>query len=354
MATALTRKTSDDHRAPPLAGVLIDPSGQPAPPAPLLAAWVPAAGAPSHGTAPEGSAPAPGGWLDLGPAAALRVTGPERESWVQGVQTNDVRAAPAGGAVYTLFLGARGRVVADGHVFRSPDALVLTTRPDRLEALHAHLDKLLIMEDAELSRAEGLHRLRWAPGGGPLAARAAASPEVAAALEGVRGSPDALGFELLVDEATAQRLLAALPERADPEALEALRLWRGVPAWGQDFDAESTPLEAGLDRAISFDKGCYVGQEVVAMATFRGRVQWNLVRLRVEGAAPAVGSALDPARPGRGKVTSAVQRDGDALLLGVVHRDRIVPDSQVPLADGRVATVLGLPFESRPGAGVCA
>jgi hypothetical protein len=89
------------------------------------------------------------------------------------------------------------------------------------------------------------------------------------------------------------------------------------------------------------------------MATYRGRVQWNLVRLSVDGAPPAPGTPLEPARGGKGKVTSAVQVGPVSLLLGVVHRERIVPGSPVPLPDGRVATVLGLPFGSRPGAGVC-
>ena len=71
------------------------------------------------------------------------------------------------------------------------------------------------------------------------------------------------------------------------------------------IDTDSTPLEAGLDGQLAFDKGCYVGQEVIAMATFRGRVPWNLVRLEVEGPAPARGAPLDSARGAKGRVTSA-------------------------------------------------
>jgi folate-binding protein YgfZ len=133
--------------------------------------------------------------------------------------------------------------------------------------------------------------------------------------------------------------------------LELQRVALGVPAWAVDFDENSTPLEAGLDAQIAFGKGCYVGQEVIAMATYRGRVPWNLVRLEVEGMAPPVGSALDTARGGKGKVTSAAPLGERALLLGLVHREKIEPDSTVLLADGRTATVLGLPFGSRPGAG---
>lgn len=347
MSPQITRKSSDDSKradggAPE--GILLDPNGVPAPRAQPLSFCKRPPQVATHGRLPSALPEAPVGLIDLGPAAALRVTGPERESWLQGVQTNDLRAAPEDGAIEAVFLGGKGRVVAEALLFRYRDSVVVTTLAERLDALQAHLDGLLIMEDAELVRAEGLRRLRYLPGDRPIA---------------LPGLDDAasllpLGAELLVTEARALELLAALPARPDPKSVETLRIALGVPAFRLDFDESTTPLEAGLDRAISFTKGCYVGQEVVAMATYRGRVQWNLVRLEVEGAAPSVGSAIDPERGGKGRVTSAAQISGLAVLLGMVHRDKIVPESKVLLADGREATVLGLPFGSRPGAGVCA
>jgi folate-binding protein YgfZ len=292
---------------------------------------------PSHGTAPLLMPPTPVGLEDLGPAAALRVTGPERELWLQGMQTNDLAAAPLGGAVEGAFLGGKGRLVAEALLWRYADEVVVTTGPQRLSSLRAHLDKLLIMEDAELQDAPGFRRLRWFPG------------TVAFEAEGFQGP---LGFELLLPEARAQELLAAVPERA--QGVEAFRIALGLPRFGADLDEDTTPIEAGLDRMISFGKGCYVGQEVVAMATYRGRVAWNLVRLEVAGAAPAVGARLDPARGGKGRVTSAVQVGEVSLLLGYVHKESIVPGAQVLLEDGRTARVLGLPFGSKPGGGVCA
>jgi len=264
---------------------------------------------------------------------------------MQGMQSADVSAAPMGGAVAALFLGGKGRLVTEGLVWRFPEELIVTTLPERLDALQEHLDKLLIMEDCELSRAEGLHRLRFAPGESPLGR-----------FEEVIGSLQPLGLELLVPAERAPELIAALPA-APPAAVEAWRVALGVPAWGSELDEEATPVDAGLDRQISFAKGCYVGQEVVAMATYRGRVAWNLVRLQVQGAVPAPGARLDPSRPAqgkRGRVTSATQAGGISALLGYVHKELIVPGSAVALEDGRTATVLGLPYGSLPGAGVCA
>ena len=355
MSAQITRKSTEDHKPalpPPPPGVLVDRAGLAVGEAPLLLEWAPPAPTASHGRLPT-LPPAPRGLVDLGPVSALRVTGPDRESWLQGMQTGDLKAAPRGGAAAGIFLGTKGRSLADGLLWRFADEVLVTVLPVRLESLRVHLDKLLIMEDAELSITSELHRLRWCSGGESRPLFEVGTPAQQAALAGLRGTPAALGFELLVTESQAEQLLAALPERPAAHALEAWRVALGVPLAGRDFEEETNPLEAGLDAQISFDKGCYVGQEVIAMATYRGRVQWNLVRLEAAGAPPAIGSALEPARGGKGRVTSAVEVAGRALLLGIVHRERIVPGSEVPLADGRVATVLGLPFGSRPGAGVC-
>src|SRR6185503_5851614 len=282
----------------------------------------------------------PVGLEDLGPAAALRVIGPEREKWLQGMQSNDLSAVPFGGAAAGVFLNGRGRLVCEALLWRVEDSVVITAEPpSRVPALRPHLDKLLIMEDCEFADAPGLRRLRWWPG--PQAPQAAPS---------ITGSPQPLGFEMLLPESEAQALLESLRERPRPDAMEAWRIALGVPRWGTELDEETTPIEAGLDRMLSFSKGCYVGQEVVAMATYRGRVASNLVRLEVDGAAPAPGAKLGA----KGQVTSSTQVGPRAVMLGYVHKDLIVPGSAAPLEDGRSARVLGLPFGSIPGAGVCA
>ena len=341
MSPQVTFKSNEDKA--PQAGGLVDSAGKPVAPAPRLADAVVAPYTPSHGSAPREMPQQPVGLQDLGPAAALRVIGPDREKWLQGMQSNDLAAAPYGGAVAGLFLGGKGRLVAEALLWRRPDEIVVTTDAARLEALRAHLDKLLIMEDCEMQDAPGLRRLRFFPSESPPA-RVPAQ---------ITGSWQPLGLELLLPEAEAQSLLEALRERPRPEQIEAFRVAIGAPAWGSELDEETTPIEAGLDRTLSFSKGCYVGQEVVAMATYRGRVAWNLVRLEVDGEAPPRGMKIDPARGDKGRVTSSTQVGGAGVFMGRVHKELIVPGSKVPLEDGRTATVLGLPFGSLPGAGVC-
>src|SRR5438128_3619817 len=157
MSTQITRKSTAEAPSPSMAAA----------PAPSLASVRRTSYSPSHGQAADPLPAAPTGLLDLGPAAAFSVRGPDRETWLQGMQTADLRAAPHGGGAYTAFLGGKGRLVTDGLLFRYPEELIVVVPRDRLGPLLAHLDKLLIMEDAELSKAEGLHHLRHYPGEAP-------------------------------------------------------------------------------------------------------------------------------------------------------------------------------------------
>jgi folate-binding protein YgfZ len=334
MSSQVTFKSTDEKTPQP---------GEQVAPAPRLSEAARPAYTPSHGRAPSEMPLPPVGLQDLGPAAAIRVVGPDREKWLQGMQSNDLGAASFGGAVAGVFLNGRGRLVAESLLWRRAEEVIVTTDQGRWEALFAHLDKLLIMEDCEISRADGLRRMRYFPGD---VAPAGVPPQVA-------GSWQPLGLELLLPEAEAEALLETLRERPRPDQIEALRIARGVPVWGAELDEDTTPIEAGLDRMLSFSKGCYVGQEVVAMATYRGRVSWNLARLEVAGAAPAPGTRLD-ARSPKSRVTSSTQVGAVGIFLGYVRKELIVPGSQVPLEDGRAAEVLGLPYGSQPGAGVCA
>src|SRR4051812_26917162 len=209
MSPQVTFKSNEDKL--PQAGALVDSAGKPVPPAPRLCDTIVRPYTPSHGTAPAEVPPRPVGLEDLGPAAALRVIGPDREKWLQGMQSNDLAAAPFGGAVAGLFLGGKGRLVAEAILWRRRDEVLVTTDSSRLDVLRAHLDKLLIMEDCEIQEAPDLRRLRWYPSETPPSA----------APSHITGFAGALGFELLVAEDEAQALLEALRDRPRPDQIEA-------------------------------------------------------------------------------------------------------------------------------------
>src|SRR5438094_6293250 len=154
MSPQVTFKSNED-KAPQEE---VDSAGKPVAPAARLCDAVRAPYTPSHGSAPSAMPQPPVGLEDLGPAAGLRVVGPDREKWLQGMQSNDLAAAPVGGAVAGLFLGGKGRLVASGLLWRRTDEVIVTTDRERFDALKAHLDKLLIMEDCELEDVEGVRR----------------------------------------------------------------------------------------------------------------------------------------------------------------------------------------------------
>src|SRR5256884_6454331 len=222
----------------------------------------------------------PVGLEDLGPALGVRVVGPDREKWLQGMQSNDLAAAPYGGAIAGAFLNGKGRLVAIGLLWRTRDEVIVTTGPDRVDALRPHLDKLLIMEECELQELVEFRRLRYWPSDVPPRS----------VPEHIAGSAQPLGLELLLPEAEAQSLLETMRERPRPDLAEAWRIAIGLPKWGAELDEETTPIEAGAGPQVSFPKGSYVGPEGGAVAADRGRVARDPVPPQMSDARPGPGS----------------------------------------------------------------
>jgi folate-binding protein YgfZ len=165
------------------------------------------------------------------------------------------------------------------------------------------------------------------------------------------------GHDLFVERAHAadlrEALTAAGAVRADHEAAEAVRVESGRPLFGADMDEDTIPLEAGIeDRAISFTKGCYVGQEVIIRVMHRGggRVARKLVGLTPDAAAPdalpPAGTVLRAAGREVGRLTSVVRSPalGRAIALGYVARDLAQPGTKVDVASDGSAVVTRLPF----------
>lgn len=142
--------------------------------------------------------------------------------------------------------------------------------------------------------------------------------------------------------------VAVAGEPLDDAAFEERRVEAGTPRYGVDMGEDRLPIEAGVTDAVSFTKGCYLGQEVIARATNLGHINRKLVGLVVDGeAAPAAGAKLRaPTRPEAGFVTSAVRsrRLGRTIALAYVHRTLWDPGTRLTLDDGRDAVVTALPF----------
>ena len=161
------------------------------------------------------------------------------------------------------------------------------------------------------------------------------------------------GFDLYVESARGGELRRALIEagaaEVDADTAEAIRIEAGVPLFHRDMDEETIPLEAGIEsRAVSFSKGCYVGQEVIIRVLHRGhgRVARRLVGLRFQGdVVPPAGARIRAGDREIGEVTSSTRSPAlqAPIALGYVHRDFVEPGTKVAV-DGATAEVVTVPF----------
>jgi folate-binding protein YgfZ len=285
--------------------------------------------------------------------ATLVVTGKDRVSWLNGLVTCDLVKRPEGEARYGLVVARNGRVIADVTVVVE-DARVLVVVPGAvISALVAHFEHYLVMEDAEIAPRTDAFEPWMLHGPRAVDVLAAARPH-----GGVGGGVDRTGLGGAVVLAPTERAseVRAAIERAvvgaggvvgDESGWEALRLERGVPVFAADFDDKTYPQEASLEKvAVSFDKGCYLGQEVVCMLEMRGHVKRKLASIVLDSVAVPLRGAIvtDEVGAELGAVTSAALSPtlGKAVALAMVKRSVAEPGSHM-LVDGSHAEVVGRP-----------
>lgn len=285
--------------------------------------------------------------------AALIVTGNDRQSWLNGLVTCELAGRKPGEGVYGLTVGKTGKIAAEIAALLAAEHLVLVLPRDRVEALREHLERHLIMEDAELAAAEGRELFAiHGPRSADLVAFARERGADAARID-FTGRGDAALIFAPAGEATAfgEALLARAGEGAalaTPEGWEALRIAWGVPRFGVDFDDQTLPQEASLERlAVSFTKGCYLGQETVFMLEKRGHAKKRLMRLALDADDLSPGAEIMLPEGGApiGTLTSLTPRaEGGALGLGYVKFKHAVADAAL-VVGGRPAKALGLAAE---------
>jgi len=304
----------------------------------------------------------------------LAATGEDRVSFLQGMLSNDVKSLVPGAGIYASFLTEQGRVVSDLRVYADADRLLLDVLAPRRDLLRAGLERFLVADDVELEPPPGEAVLLGLEG--PLARDMLSevlgmSVAVTQALDHERSEFHASplrvvccsevggqGFLLCGSSEIAAALFdACCVAGAIPlgmQALEMLRVEAGIPWAGVDMDEDVLVIEAGLERALSFSKGCYLGQEVVERIAARGRVNRKLAGLAIEGAeVPPPGAVLVAGDKEVGRVTSAVRSElfERGIALGYVRREHLEPGTalRVRWAGGEAgATVSGLPFDHPP------
>jgi folate-binding protein YgfZ len=268
----------------------------------------------------------------------LTVVGPERASWVAGIVTADVRDLSAGQGAYALSVSRNGRIQSELWVVYEEERVLLGAPKPLLEGLHEAMDRYLIMEDAELAIAD--EPFAWWLAHGPAAADVVSAAREIGAIA-VRAKLGDIDTAIVVSpERTTHNLAEVLTTVSGavlvtPNAWERIRIERMLPRYGVDFEVDCYPQEASLESlAVSFNKGCYVGQEAVFMLEKRGHVSKRLVRLVLDEEIDlAVGAEVaTPDGKGVGKITSATIGDGKTWAMGMVRYKQTLSGTELTVA----------------------
>jgi folate-binding protein YgfZ len=329
----------------------------------------------------------------------IRMSGDDRALFLHGMCSNDIKGLKPGSLVTVLFLTERAHLIAEANVWATSDALLLEMERALWPAVRAHIERFLVADDVEMEESgeAGGNGAENEPddkyGGviqidGPLAAAA-----VAAALSS-EGRPAALpgawrffgeaaggalvaqvvrwgapAFTILAPRTSAPDLVARLTAAGDEreirregrhevrhavrevgsDAAEIVRVESGAARAGVDTNDKTIALEARMEPAISFNKGCYIGQETVERATARGALKRRLMGLKIEGArVPAADARVMLAGKEVGHLTSPMRSPRlGVIALAVLHHSAWAAGTTVTVhdADGELgATVSELPF----------
>ena len=274
----------------------------------------------------------------------IAIGGDDARSWLNGQLTNDLRATTEGDGVYCLAVTVKGKMMADVWALDRGVDLALVVPTTAVETLLESFDSQIIMEDVELEHRDSAVIISvQGPGAAELVADCPNSFKCDELGTG--------GAFVITDEAGQSQLYSSLRAAAtalgggevSDAAWELARLRRNRSRFGHDFDERHYPQEAGLkDVAVSFSKGCYLGQEVVCTLESRGRLARYLVSLELSAARPPeVGSEIKTeAGDVIGTITSAVADPelGKALALGYVKRAHACVDRTLQ-TDAGAATV---------------
>jgi folate-binding protein YgfZ len=299
------------------------------------------------------------GLLDRSERGKLALTGSDAKAFLQGQVTNDVEALDAGEGCYAAFLTPKGKMLGDVRILDAGDELLLDTERVSLQSLFNMIRRFSIGYDVQLYKRtleRGLVSLL-----GPESDRVSGVEELAPAEHAHRvdlvGGVDVRairtdgGMDLLCASSATEALIDALAERGavpvSEDAADCVRVERGRPRYGVDLDDSVIPQEAGLnERAVSFTKGCYVGQETVARLYYRGKPNRHLRGVMLSApASPGEELSLDGRTVGRLATVVESPRFGP-IALALVRREA-PPGATVSVgSEGRNAAVVALPFGS--------
>jgi glycine cleavage system T protein len=316
------------------------------------------------------------GLIDLSFRGKLQITGPDRVSFLQGMVTQDIKGIQEGSGAYALMTNPKGHILADMTVYNMGERLLLDIDPDLKDKVAEILDKYLFVNATitDVTDQYGLLSLQgprsdallWTILSEPVLLPEEhkhvrvkrAGVEISVIRVGYTGET---GFELLAPHDSIKTLWDALMQQTvvpvrpvGLSTLDTLRVEIGIPKYGVDMDENNLPAEVGIEeKAISYTKGCYIGQEVIARMKYRGQANRLLMGLRFQGeGVPAREDKILKDDKDIGWITSAIFSPGFKcpLAMGYIHRDYAQPGTSVVVEMGQGALggeVVSLPFYKR-------
>jgi folate-binding protein YgfZ len=301
------------------------------------------------------------GLADLSHLGRLRVTGKDRISFLNGLLTSDVSQLKESGGQRSALLNSKARVLADLHIYTQPDSLLIDTGESPAPHVKEILDRFIITEDVQIH--DSTHDLVQMTIQGPQSSRAikeilGVEAHDLKQLEHRSLGPSTIiardrtgqsGYDIILPALEAEPvwqgfLLNGGDIGLNPVGLQALEIFRleaGYPKYAVDVDENTIVLEAGFKDALSFSKGCYLGQEVVARATHIGRVNKQLVRLEIESkdSVPPRSKLTSDSREA-GFITSAAFSPGldKVASLGYANREFAKEGTRLNVQTGQISS----------------
>ena len=320
------------------------------------------------------------GVLDVSSRSRVCVTGADRQRFINGQVTNNVKDLEPGQGCYAALVTAKGKMQSDLFIYCLPDELLLDFEPGLAAAVTERLERYVIADDVQVVDVGSLYKMLTVQG--PRSAdvlRAVAIEPPSGALDSKRSESTgaeiycmnnargtAMGFDVFVPTEQTDRMRERLAEAAvkveggasSVEALEIVRIESGIPRFGVDMDETNLASEAGIEaRAISYNKGCYIGQEVISRIRAFGQVAKSLRGLRLPPELPRFprkGDKLFHDGKEVGYVTSSCRSQAlqSNVALGYIRREHNSAGTELHLGavdSSLKAIVCDLPFVA-PGA----
>jgi len=288
-------------------------------------------------------------FFDLSARAKLRVTGADRIRFLNGQTTNDVRKAGAEATQESCVLNVKGHLEAHLFLFATPNDIWIDVDRELRELLQTRLERYVIADDVTIEDVTDQFAL--------FHVLADLEPKISGAKFCFRSRRLGIdGWDLWVEAARAEAMKSALTadyRAMDESEWEVLRIENAIPRWGRELTPEIIPPEANLAaRAIDYEKGCYIGQEVISRMKMSGQTRQRLCGLTSEKAM-APGMELHAGTKAVGRVTSACfsERMNAHIALAMIKRGYTdIGTPLIALADGTEisVTVVTIPFGTLP------